>query len=90
LASAQRPPVHFLHPKDGGLLAAAGICTARKVDDDWAVSASIITRPARDASSQQTSGHIRRSQAAGNIRPASVASHAIILANRSLCYRFRA
>jgi hypothetical protein len=28
--------------------------------------------------------------AADNIRPASVASHAIILANRSLCYRFRA
>ena len=39
-------------PPDGGLLAAAGIYTARKVDDDWEVSAAIITRPARDASGE--------------------------------------
>ena len=43
---------HFLHSEDGGLLAAAGIYTARKVDDEWQVSASIITRPARDASGE--------------------------------------
>jgi putative SOS response-associated peptidase YedK len=43
---------HFLHPKKGGLLAAAGIYTARKVDDQWEVSAAIITRPARDASGE--------------------------------------
>lgn len=43
---------HFLHSAEGGLLAAAGICTARKVDDRWEVSAAIITRPARDASGE--------------------------------------
>ena len=43
---------HFLHSQDGDLLAAAGIYTARKVDDEWQVSASIITRPARDASGE--------------------------------------
>jgi putative SOS response-associated peptidase YedK len=41
---------HFLHSETGGLLAAAGIYTTRKVDDEWEVSAAIITRPARDAS----------------------------------------
>jgi putative SOS response-associated peptidase YedK len=41
---------HFLHAPDGALLAAAGIYTARKVDDDWQVSTAIITREARDAS----------------------------------------
>ena len=43
---------HFLRSQDGGLLAAAGIYTARKVDDEWEVSAAIITRPARDASGE--------------------------------------
>lgn len=43
---------HFLHSENGGLLAAAGIYTARKVGDDWQVSAAIITRPARDASGE--------------------------------------
>ena len=33
-------------------MAAAGIYTARKVDDEWEVSAAIITRPARDASGE--------------------------------------
>ncbi|MGA0565872.1 SOS response-associated peptidase [Rathayibacter sp. KR2-224] len=43
---------HFLHSADGGLLAAAGIYTVRKVGDDWQVSTAIITRPARDASGE--------------------------------------
>jgi putative SOS response-associated peptidase YedK len=43
---------HFLHEKDGGLLTAAGIYTARKVDDEWQLSTAIITRPARDASGE--------------------------------------
>lgn len=43
---------HFLHAKDGGLLTAAGIYTARKVDDEWQVSTAIITREARDASGE--------------------------------------
>src|SRR5215204_5072610 len=43
---------HFLHSEAGGLLAAAGIYTARKVDDEWELSAAIITRPARDASGE--------------------------------------
>ena len=42
----------FLHSQDGGLLAAAGVYTAREVEDEWQVSASIITRPARDASGE--------------------------------------
>ncbi|MEJ3404061.1 SOS response-associated peptidase [Rathayibacter sp. YIM 133350] len=43
---------HFLHG-DGGMLAAAGISTARKIDDgSWEVSTSIITREARDASGE--------------------------------------
>jgi putative SOS response-associated peptidase YedK len=42
---------HFLHGPEG-LLAAAGIYTARKVDDEWEVSMSIITREARDASGE--------------------------------------
>ncbi|GLI29120.1 DUF159 family protein [Agromyces rhizosphaerae] len=41
---------HFLH--GDGLLAAAGIATARKVDDEWQVSAAIITRAAKDASGE--------------------------------------
>ena len=41
----------FLHG-DGPLLAAAGIYTARKVDDEWEVSMSIITREAKDASGE--------------------------------------
>ena len=42
---------HFLH---GGLpiLAAAGLATARKVDDAWVVSTVIVTREARDASGE--------------------------------------
>ena len=39
---------HFIH--GDGTLAAAGIYTARKVDDAWQVSTAIITRAARDAS----------------------------------------
>jgi len=43
---------HYLHGPDG-LLAAAGISTARKLDDGtWEVSTSIITREARDASGE--------------------------------------
>lgn len=40
--------LHGEHP----MLAAAGIYTARKVDDEWEVSMSIITREARDASGE--------------------------------------
>lgn len=43
---------HFLHSAGGGLLTAAGIYTARKVDDQWQLSTAIITRPARDASGE--------------------------------------
>lgn len=43
---------HFLHSEDGALLAAAGIYTARKIDDEWQLSTAIITRPARDASGE--------------------------------------
>ena len=42
---------HFIHG-DNGTLAAAGIYTARKVNDEWVVSTAIITREARDASGQ--------------------------------------
>jgi putative SOS response-associated peptidase YedK len=42
---------HFIHG-DSSTLAAAGIYTARKVDDAWVVSAAIITREARDASGE--------------------------------------
>lgn len=49
---AGRKRAHFLHAADGGLLAAAGIYTARKIDGEWQVSAAIITRPARDASGE--------------------------------------
>jgi putative SOS response-associated peptidase YedK len=42
---------HFIHG-DSGTLAAAGIYTARKVDDAWVVSTAIITREARDASGE--------------------------------------
>ncbi|WP_395244873.1 SOS response-associated peptidase [Agromyces sp. MMS24-K17] len=43
---------HYLHGS-GELLAAAGISTARKLDDgNWQVSTSIITREARDASGE--------------------------------------
>ena len=43
---------HFLRGSDD-LLAAAGISTARKLDDgSWQVSTSIITREARDASGE--------------------------------------
>lgn len=41
----------FLHG-DRPLLAAAGIYTVRKVDDEWQVSTSIITREAKDASGE--------------------------------------
>lgn len=47
---------HFLHSSDTGgtapVLAAAGIATARRVDEEWVVSAAIITREARDASGE--------------------------------------
>jgi len=42
---------HFIHGP-GELLAAAGIYTARKVDDAWVVSTAIITREGRDASGE--------------------------------------
>ncbi|MET0725252.1 MAG: SOS response-associated peptidase [Leifsonia sp.] len=42
---------HFIHGRQP-ILAAAGICTARKVDDEWVVSTAIITREARDASGE--------------------------------------
>lgn len=41
---------HFIH--GDGLLAAAGIWTARKVGDAWEISSAIITRQARDASGE--------------------------------------
>jgi putative SOS response-associated peptidase YedK len=41
----------FLHG-ERPMLAAAGIYTARKVDDEWEVSMSIITREAKDASGE--------------------------------------
>lgn len=41
---------HFLDASDGRLLTAAGIYTARKVDEMWQVSTAMITREARDAS----------------------------------------
>ena len=40
---------HFIHGP-GDLLAAAGIYTARKVNDEWVVSTAIITREGKDAS----------------------------------------
>ncbi|WP_295122175.1 SOS response-associated peptidase [uncultured Leifsonia sp.] len=49
---AGKKDAHFLHAADGGLLAAAGLYTARKIGDDWQVSVAIITRPARDASGE--------------------------------------
>jgi putative SOS response-associated peptidase YedK len=42
---------HFIHG-DSSILAAAGIYTARKVDEEWIVSTAIITREARDASGE--------------------------------------
>lgn len=45
-----RKQPHFLHSDGGGLLAAAGIYTARREGDGWALSTAIVTRPARDAS----------------------------------------
>jgi putative SOS response-associated peptidase YedK len=48
-AGAKQP--WFLHG-EGALLAAAGVMTYRKVDDEWEVSTAIITRAARDASGE--------------------------------------
>ena len=42
---------HFLH-SDRPILAAAGLATASKVDDEWVVSTVIVTREARDASGE--------------------------------------
>lgn len=42
---------HGLHG-DRPILAAAGLATARKVDDEWVVSTVIVTRQARDASGE--------------------------------------
>jgi putative SOS response-associated peptidase YedK len=42
---------HFIHG-DPSILAAAGIYTARKIEDNWVVSTAIITREARDASGE--------------------------------------
>ena len=50
-ASRAHKQAHFLHGEQP-LLAAAGISTARKVDDEWEVSTAIITREARDASGE--------------------------------------
>ncbi|CAN5241984.1 SOS response-associated peptidase [soil metagenome] len=47
-ATVKQP--HFIH--GGGTLAAAGIYTARKVEEQWVVSTAIITREARDASGE--------------------------------------
>jgi putative SOS response-associated peptidase YedK len=41
---------HFIH--GDGILAAAGLATARRVGDGWEVSTVIITREARDASGE--------------------------------------
>jgi len=40
---------HFIHGVPD-ILAAAGIYTARKVDNEWVISTAIITREAKDAS----------------------------------------
>ncbi|MFK4729449.1 SOS response-associated peptidase [Agromyces mediolanus] len=49
---AGKKHAHYLHG-ESELLAAAGISTARRLDDgSWQVSASIITREARDASGE--------------------------------------
>jgi putative SOS response-associated peptidase YedK len=42
---------HFIHGQPD-ILAAAGIYTVRKVNDEWVVSTAIITREARDASGE--------------------------------------
>jgi putative SOS response-associated peptidase YedK len=42
---------HFIHG-ERDVLAAAGVYTVRKVDDDWVVSTAIITREATDASGE--------------------------------------
>jgi putative SOS response-associated peptidase YedK len=42
---------YFIHGQPE-LMAAAGIYTARKVNDEWVVSTAIITREAKDASGQ--------------------------------------
>jgi putative SOS response-associated peptidase YedK len=42
---------HFIHGP-GDLLAAAGIYSVRKVNDEWVVSTAIITREAKDASGE--------------------------------------
>ncbi len=43
---------YYVHPRDGGLLHAAGLAAARQTDDGWAVTFTIITREARDAAGQ--------------------------------------
>lgn len=48
-AGSKQP--HFIHG-DSRILAAAGLATARKVDDEWVVSCAIVTREARDASGE--------------------------------------
>lgn len=42
---------HFIHGASP-VLAAAGVATAGKVDDEWVVSTAIVTREARDASGE--------------------------------------
>jgi putative SOS response-associated peptidase YedK len=42
---------HFIHG-EGDVLAAAGIYSARKVNDEWVISTAIITREAKDASGE--------------------------------------
>ncbi|RQP10574.1 MAG: SOS response-associated peptidase [Microbacteriaceae bacterium] len=48
-AGSKQP--HFIHG-GSGILAAAGLATARKIDDEWVVSCAIVTREARDASGE--------------------------------------
>ncbi|PWH05346.1 SOS response-associated peptidase [Brachybacterium endophyticum] len=42
---------YFVHPKDGGLLNAAGLAAAKKAEDgeSWDITFTIITREAKDA-----------------------------------------
>lgn len=40
---------YYVHPREGGLLHAAGLAAARKDGDGWTITFTIITREARDA-----------------------------------------
>ncbi len=45
---------YFVHPKDGGLLNAAGLSAARRSEDgeSWDITFTIITREAKDAAGE--------------------------------------